>query len=154
MKKGQDPALIFEQTSAIKNQCNASSRLVAQDDLFDVVIDTAPRECQAVLANEQLRLGSTLDIEHLEKAMNLHCRAIGKDHKNQDDDDKEAALNAFTARRSDTRLVSDRIRRTRKKAQVKTESIFRASATIVESKDMSPAIAGKRKKTKTRVLNG
>jgi DNA-binding FrmR family transcriptional regulator len=98
MKKGQDPALIFKQISAINNQCNASSRTVAQDDLIAVVNDAAPRERQAVLndaaprerqavlTNEQLRLGAALAIDHLEKAMNLHWRAIAKDNKNQDDD--------------------------------------------------------------------
>jgi hypothetical protein len=96
IKKGQDPELIFEQISAIKNQYNTSTSTVSKEDLIAVIIDAAPQEHQAVLTNEQLRLGTGVTVEHLEKAMNSHWRAIHKDGNNLDDDDNELALNVFT----------------------------------------------------------
>jgi hypothetical protein len=66
-KKAADPATLFEQLSAIKNQYNTATRKIEEEDLIAVIVDAAPEQYQSVLTNEQLQLQ---DIEDLSKAMN------------------------------------------------------------------------------------
>jgi hypothetical protein len=94
LKKGADPATLFEQLSALENRYNTSSRTIDEDDLIAVVIDAAPQEYQSVLTDTQLRLGNRVKLEHLSKAMNALWRthAVGKDVKQEGD---EMLLNTF-----------------------------------------------------------
>ena len=52
MKKGKDPATLFEQICRIENKYNTAVRKIDEDDLVAVVLDAAPAEYQAVLACE------------------------------------------------------------------------------------------------------
>jgi hypothetical protein len=57
MKKGKDPATLFEQMCSIENKCNTAAKQIDADDLIAAVPDAAPTECQALLTGEQRRLG-------------------------------------------------------------------------------------------------
>jgi hypothetical protein len=65
LKKGADPAMLFEQISSFKNKYNTLTRQIDQEDLIAVVIDTAPVEYQSVLTNKQLRLQNNITLEVL-----------------------------------------------------------------------------------------
>ena len=94
LKKGVDPATLFEQLSAIENRYNTSRRQIEQEDLIAVVIDAAPKEYQSVLTNEQLRLGNGVTLSVLEKAMNALWRAQAKNTEAKEEGE-ELVPNAF-----------------------------------------------------------
>jgi hypothetical protein len=56
LKKGANPATLFEQLSSIENKYNNLTRQIDQEDLIAVVINAAPVEYQSVLTNEQLSI--------------------------------------------------------------------------------------------------
>lgn len=97
MSKSEDPATLFEQISTIQNMFRMSSGQIDEADLIAVVISAAPREYQSVLANEQIRLGSSVTIEALRKAMNMMWRSLGGTAKKSgsDKDGKEFIMSAF-----------------------------------------------------------
>ena len=76
LKKTEDPAKLFEQIAAIQNRYNTASKKIDEEDLIATVLEKAPKEYQALLTGEQLRLGDELTIEHLRKAMTTHWRTI------------------------------------------------------------------------------
>ena len=95
MKKGKDPATLFEQICRIENKYNAAVRKIDEDDLIAVVLHAAPAEYEAVLACEQRQLGTAMKIDDLEAAMNQLWRQIeSNDHKSggKDSDDAEFVL--------------------------------------------------------------
>jgi hypothetical protein len=95
MKKEQDPASIFEQLSSIKNRYNMKKSMIDEADLITVVLNAAPKEYQAVLTNEQLRLADALSLEHLSVAMNAHWRNINKSIAQKSEGENEIVLSAF-----------------------------------------------------------
>jgi hypothetical protein len=42
MKKGDDPAMIFDQLSTIENKYNTLTRMIKKEDIIAVVLDAAP----------------------------------------------------------------------------------------------------------------
>jgi hypothetical protein len=94
MKKGADPAILFEQLSSIENKYNTSTRMIEQEDLITVIIDGAPQSYQLVLTNKQLRLQNNVTLEHLSKAMNYLWRTHAADSGDKEDEN-ELVLNAF-----------------------------------------------------------
>jgi hypothetical protein len=94
MKKNDNPAVIFNRLSAIKNQYNTKAKKIDEADLIAVVIDAAPESYQSVLTMEQMRLSDAITLEDLNKAMNAHWRSIGgTDSKGIEND--EMVLGAF-----------------------------------------------------------
>ena len=53
MKKGSNPATIFEQLSTIENRYNTTTRRLDDEDKIAVVLSAVPDEYQAMLTNEQ-----------------------------------------------------------------------------------------------------
>ena len=51
MKKGQEPAVLFEQISAVENRYNSVEQ-VSEEDLIAVILDAAPAEYHSVLTSE------------------------------------------------------------------------------------------------------
>jgi hypothetical protein len=94
MKRGDDPRVIFEQLSAVKNMYNTATSKIKEEDLIAVVIAAAPKDYQGVLTNEQLRLGGQLKLTDLHKAMNALWRSLGGSKSGGGDHD-ELALSAF-----------------------------------------------------------
>ena len=76
LKKTEDPAKLFEQIAAIQNRYNTATKRIDEEDLIATVLEKAPKEYQALLTGEQLRLADELTIEHLRKAMSTHWRTI------------------------------------------------------------------------------
>jgi hypothetical protein len=94
LKKGADPATLFEQLSLIENKYNTLTRTIDSEDLIAVVIDAAPVEYQSVLTNEQLRLGNNVTLEALGIVMNVLWRTHAADSGDKTEDD-ELVLNAL-----------------------------------------------------------
>jgi hypothetical protein len=76
MKKGENPAVIFEQISSIKNKFRSASVTIDNNDLIAVVLDAANTEYQSVLTAEQRNGGTVLSLEDLESAMTQHWHQI------------------------------------------------------------------------------
>jgi hypothetical protein len=69
MKANDNPSAIFEMLSTIQNRYNAGGRPISEDDLIAVIISAAPKQYQAVITGEQMRLGNTLTVEALNNVM-------------------------------------------------------------------------------------
>lgn len=97
MKKGKDPATLFEQISSIENKYNTPTKKIDPDDLIAVVLDSAPNEYQSMLTSEQRRLGATVTIEDLETIMNQYWRQTQtlKDKNGESEEDTEITLTVF-----------------------------------------------------------
>ena len=80
MQKGQEPAVLFEQISAVENRYNSVGQ-VSEEDLITVILDAALAEYQAVLISEQRFKGDQLRKEDLEDAMTQYWRLINKGKK-------------------------------------------------------------------------
>ena len=95
MSKGQDPAKLFEQIYSIQNRSKIE---IPEEDFVAVVLDAASEEYQAVLTNEQTRLGSELKVKNLEDAMRNHYRNISKKTgSSNDDESKEITLSSVNS---------------------------------------------------------
>jgi hypothetical protein len=52
MKKGKDPATLFEQICGIEIKYNTATKKIDEDDSIAVVLDAAPSEYQALLTSK------------------------------------------------------------------------------------------------------
>jgi hypothetical protein len=75
MKKGSDPALLFESLAKIEDRYDGIG-MVNEMDLIAIVLDVATEEYQSVLTTEQSSKGSNLSLQDLETVMNQHYRQI------------------------------------------------------------------------------
>jgi hypothetical protein len=87
MTKGQEPAALFEQISAVENRYNTGTAQVTKEEMIAVILDAASAECQAVLTSEQRSKGDALTSEDLEDAMTQHWRQINKGKRSEDDNE-------------------------------------------------------------------
>ena len=94
MKKGQDPAVLFEQICAVENRYNSAGQ-VSEEDLIAVILDAAPAEYQAVLISEQRCKGDQLRKEDLEDAMTQYWRLMNKGKKPNEEADSELNLSSI-----------------------------------------------------------
>jgi hypothetical protein len=69
MKKEDDPALLFEQISAIENKFNTVNYQIPKEDRIATVLEKDPREYGTVLTVEQRSKGNNLTLEDLCDAM-------------------------------------------------------------------------------------
>lgn len=84
MKKGMDPAMLFEPTS-VENRYNTATNKIPQGDLITVISDSMPMYYKAVLTVEHRARGTLLTLDDLETVMNQHWwRQISKtsDYRN------------------------------------------------------------------------
>jgi hypothetical protein len=95
IKKGADPATLFEQLSSIENKYNTLTRTIDQEDLIAVLIDAAPQEYQSILTDVQLGLQNSVTLEDLNKAMNALWRTHAADSGEKSEDD-DLVINSFT----------------------------------------------------------
>ena len=96
MKGTDDPMKLFEQISAIKNRYNTATKKIEEEDLIATVLEKAPKEYQALLTSEQLRLGDSLALEDLRKAMTTHWRTVSDTTANVGTNvDGEISLSSF-----------------------------------------------------------
>jgi hypothetical protein len=59
MKKNNDPAALFEQTSMITNRCQSTTTPIVEEDMIAIILDAAPAECQAGLTSKHRVEGTT-----------------------------------------------------------------------------------------------
>jgi hypothetical protein len=71
MRKGSDPAILFETLAAIEDQYDGIGD-IKESDLIAVVLDVATQEYQAVLTAEQSIKGNQLTLHDLEVVMTQH----------------------------------------------------------------------------------
>lgn len=91
MKKGQDPAKLFEQIFSIQNRSKIE---IPEEDFVTIILEAASEEYQAVLTTEQTRKGDDLKVSDLEDIMRKHWCTISSKNKSNDEEDenKEVAL--------------------------------------------------------------
>jgi hypothetical protein len=85
MKKGSDPAILFETLAAIEDQYDGIGD-IEESDLIAVVLDITTQEYQAVLTAEQSIKGNQLTLHNLETVMTQHYHQInqGKSTKREE----------------------------------------------------------------------
>jgi gag-polypeptide of LTR copia-type len=71
MKKGSDPAKLFETLASIEDQYDGIGD-IKESDLIAVVLDVATQEYQAVLTADQSIKGNQLTLHDLETVMAQH----------------------------------------------------------------------------------
>jgi hypothetical protein len=71
MKKGSDPAVLFETLASIEDQYDGVG-MIDESDLIAIVLDVATDDYQAVLTAEQSSKGDDLTLNDLEMVMNQH----------------------------------------------------------------------------------
>jgi hypothetical protein len=69
MKKNDDPAVLFNQITSIKQMYNSSTKKIDEEDLIAVVLTKAPIEYQSLLTAEQRFKGNDLKLDDLEETM-------------------------------------------------------------------------------------
>jgi hypothetical protein len=74
MKKDEEPSILFEELSAIKNRFNKPGQQIPDDDLIAAVLMAAPKEYVSILTAEQWSKGIALRLTDLESAMTQHWR--------------------------------------------------------------------------------
>jgi hypothetical protein len=79
MKKEVDPAMLFEQISAIENKFNTVNYRIPKEDRIATVLEKAPREYGTVLTVEQRSKGNNLTLEDLYDAMSQLWRTLYRD---------------------------------------------------------------------------
>ena len=93
MKNDDDPKVIFEQISTIRNHYAGSGVVVKDEDLMASVMEKAPEKYASVLAVEERVKGDTLTLDDLEQAMTSQYR-IDKGRKEKTNT-KELSLTGF-----------------------------------------------------------
>jgi hypothetical protein len=76
MRKGSDPALMFEQLSSIQEKYLPPGETIDERDLIAIVLAAAPMEYQSCLTDLQNRKGKELKLIDIEVLMNQHYRSL------------------------------------------------------------------------------
>jgi Zinc knuckle len=85
--------------STIKNRYNTMTRRLDDEDKIAVVLSAAPDEYQAMLMNEQWRLGANITTEDLAEVMNQYWRQVtAKEGGPNESDDTELTLLTFSGK--------------------------------------------------------
>ena len=101
MKRGSDPATLFEQLSAIENQFKTPGSKMNQTPLIAAILDTAPDEYQSVISSMRESKSDKITVKDLEQVMGRHYRQMqrggsGKKHGNSGgDSESEVVLSGF-----------------------------------------------------------
>jgi len=93
MKKGSDPAVLFETLAAIEDQFDGFG-MIDEADLIAIVLDVAPDDFQAVLTAEQRIRGKELTLYDLEVVMTQHYRQTNRGRSTRRDEGGEVLLSA------------------------------------------------------------
>ena len=93
MKNDDDPKVIFEQISTIRNHYAGSGVVVEEEDLMASEMEKAPERYTSVLAVEERVRGNTLTLTHLEQVMRSQYQIVkGRRDKTKH---KELSLTGF-----------------------------------------------------------
>jgi hypothetical protein len=92
MKKGSDPAVLFETLAAIEDTYGGN---VDESELIAIVLDAATDEYQSVLMAEQSNRGLSLSLMDLELVMGQHYRKLTKQKSKQNKEETEVLLAGF-----------------------------------------------------------
>jgi hypothetical protein len=93
MKKGSDPATLFETLAAIEDQYDGIGN-IKESDLIAVVLGVATQEYQAVLTAEQSMKGNQLTLHDLETVMTQHYCQINRGKSTRKEEEGEVLLTA------------------------------------------------------------
>ena len=66
MKKGEDPATLFEQLKNIENRYNTATQRLDEEDMIAIVLGAATSEYQSIVTAKQRRLGGNIKLDDLE----------------------------------------------------------------------------------------
>ena len=96
MKNDDDPKVIFEQISTIRNHYAGSGVVVEDKDLMVSVMEKAPERYASVIAVEEIVRGNALTLTGLEQAMRSQYRIVkGRKEKTNN---RELLLTGFDGR--------------------------------------------------------
>jgi hypothetical protein len=95
MKKGSNPAVLFETLAAIEDQFSGIDNLEGTD-FIAIVLDVASEQYQAILTSEQSGKGEELTLSDLENAMCQHHRQLNQNKALRRTERGEVLLTAFT----------------------------------------------------------
>jgi hypothetical protein len=96
MKKGSDPAILFETIAAIEDQYDGIGD-IKESDLIAVVLDVATQEYQAVLTAEQSIKGNQLTLHNLETVMTQDYCLINRGKTTKREEEGEVLLTAVNS---------------------------------------------------------
>ena len=85
MKNGDDPNVIFDQISTLRNHYAGSGLVVEDKDLMVSVMGKAPERYTSIISVEKRVRGNTLTLTHLDQGMRSEYRTVKgrKDKTNQ-----------------------------------------------------------------------
>jgi hypothetical protein len=69
MRDSEDPSIIFEQVSAIRNRYDTVTHQIDEEELIAAVLGAAPKEYTSVITSEQRAKGNQMSLEDLEIVM-------------------------------------------------------------------------------------
>ena len=158
MKNDDDPKVIFEQISTIRNHYAGSGVVVEDEDLMASVMEKAPAQYASVLAVEERVKGNSLTLFHLEQAMRSQYR-ITKGRKDKTNH-KELSLTGFDGKCYKCNKTGHRANKCpennhgssqsdRNNGQDKKGEDSKGNATTVAKKATRVSTAGRRKKMRT-----
>ena len=98
LKKGSDPANLFEQIKAMENQFRDLPQKLSEDDKIAAVLEKASDEYGVILANTAQEKGSRLTMDDLEDAMKIQWRIVKGTKESTNQPGKEFVLSAFTGK--------------------------------------------------------
>jgi Zinc knuckle len=93
MKKGSDPAILFETLAAIEDQYDGISD-IKESDLISVVLDIATQKYQAIFTAELSNKGNQLTLHDLETVMTQHYCQINQGKTTKREEEGEVLVTA------------------------------------------------------------
>lgn len=69
MKTTEDPSVLFEQVSAIRNRYDTAAHQIDEEELIAVIMGAAPKEFISVITSEQRARGNQMTLDDLEAVM-------------------------------------------------------------------------------------
>ena len=96
MKKGSNPATLFETLAAIEDQYESIGK-IEELELIAIVLDVATDDYQAILTAEQSTRGDELTLYDVERVMTRHYRQLNRARTSRKEDTGEVLLAAVNA---------------------------------------------------------
>ena len=98
LKKGTDPAHLFELIKSVENQFSDLTQKLTEDEKIAAVFEKASEEYGVILANTARDKGTSLTMEDLEESMKMQWRITKGAKESGNGNNKEYVLSAFNGK--------------------------------------------------------